>query len=84
MGTSVGELLAFSIADYILCYFVTTSTINAMSIGDQIYNLCWYQLPRNDQYIVETIIRRAQKTIELKGLGVFVCSLMTYLKVSKS
>lgn len=58
--------------------------INTTSIGDKIYDLFWYQLPRDDQYFVETIIRRAQKPIELKGMGVFVCSLTTYLKVKIS
>lgn len=53
-----------------------------MSIGDIVYGLSWYQLSRNDQYIVKTIIRRAQKPIALKGLGVFVCSLNTFLNVT--
>lgn len=55
---------------------------NELSIGDIAYDLSWYQMPRDNQYIVETILRRSQKPIELKGLGVFVCSLTTFLKVN--
>lgn len=52
-----------------------------MSIGNIVYGLHWYQLPSNEQYIVETIIRRSQVPIAIKGMGVIVCSLETYLKV---
>lgn len=52
-----------------------------MSIGDQMYDLQWYQLSRNEQFIVRMLIERSQKPLELKGLGFFVCSLQTYLLV---
>lgn len=45
------------------------------------YNLLWYHLAHPEQFIVQTIIRRSQDPFELKGLGVFVCSLETYLTV---
>lgn len=53
-----------------------------MSVGDITYGLSWYQLPHDEQFIVQTIIQRSQKPFELKGLGVFVCSLDTYVKVT--
>lgn len=55
--------------------------INVMTIGDHIYELHWYQLSRNEQFVVQMIIARSQKPFELKGLGVFECSLETFLKV---
>lgn len=55
---------------------------NIMSVGDVVYGLFWYTLPLNEQFIVETIIRRSHKTYEVKGLGMFVCSLETYMKVN--
>lgn len=54
-----------------------------MSIGDRMFDLHWYQLRRSEQFIVQIMIQRAQRPFELKGLGVFVCSLETYLKVNE-
>lgn len=66
-----------------LCYFTTSATINAMLVGDRIYELNWYEKSRNEQFMVQVMIQRAQKPFDLKGLGVFVCSLETYLKVKQ-
>lgn len=66
-----------------LCYFTTSATINAMLVGDRIYELNWYEISRNEQFMVRVMIQRAQKPFDLKGLGVFVCSLETYLKVKQ-
>lgn len=55
-----------------------------MSVGDIIYDLYWYLLPSNGQVIVQTIIQRSQVPFELKGMGVFVCSLETYITVINS
>lgn len=52
-----------------------------MHIGDLTYGISWYQLPRDEQFVVQSIIQRSQKLFELKGLGVIVCSLETYLRV---
>lgn len=52
-----------------------------MSIGNQIYNLHWYQLPRSEQFIVQLMIQRANRPFTVKGLDVFVCSLEVFLKV---
>lgn len=60
---------------------MTTSTINAMLIGDRIYDLHWYQLSRNEQFIAQMPICRSQKPFQLRGLGVFPCSLETYMRV---
>lgn len=65
-----------------LSYFLTTSTINAMSIGYRVYDLQWYQLPRAEQFIVQMLLHRSQVPFELKGLGIFVCSLEKYLMVT--
>lgn len=79
----IGGVVFLSMINYSLCYFVTTSAINAISISDRVYDLRWYQLSRTEQYFVQMIIQRAQKPFELKGLGVFVCSLQTFLKVNQ-
>lgn len=77
----IGGVVFLSMINYSLCYFVTTSAINATSIADRIYDLQWYQLSSTEQFFVQMVIRRAQKPFELKGLGVFVCSLQIFLKV---
>lgn len=66
---SVGVLLFFSIVNYMACYLITTLTIDAMSVGDILYGITWYNMPRYDQYIVQTIIRRSQDAVELKRFG---------------
>lgn len=71
----------FMIADYMLCYFVSKSTVDVTLAADFIYDLTWYQLPRKQQFIVQMITMRAQIPYNLKGLGVFICSLEAYLKV---
>lgn len=77
----LSSLSFFVLNNYMLCYLITTLTIDAMSVGDRIYELNWFQLSRREQFIVYIIIRRSQDAFELKGLGVFVCSLETYAKV---
>lgn len=42
----------------------------------------WYRMSRNEQVVVEMIIARSQKMVQLKGLSVFDCSLNMYAKVS--
>lgn len=84
LETGISELIFLSIINYVLCYIVTISSSNTMSIGYLIYGLYWYQLPRGEQFIVQMIIQRTQKPFELKGLGVVACSLETYMTVKAS
>lgn len=79
--TFLSGLFAVLTWNYLLSYFLTTLTLNAMSIGYCVYGLHWYQMSCNEQIMVQMIIRRSQKPFELKGLGLFACSLETYLKV---
>lgn len=53
-----------------------------MSIGDLTYCLSWYQLTSKEKLVIQMIIGRSQKPFQLKGLGVFACSLETYLTVN--
>ena len=55
--------------------------LDAISIDSIIYHSLWYEMPRVEQVYVELIMQRSQKPFEIKGLGVFVCSLETYLRV---
>lgn len=80
--TYMGGLTFLSILNFLLCFFVTTATINAMQIGDEIFDLNWYKLPCNEQLFILLVLQRAQKPLELRGLGFFTCSLATFLKVS--
>lgn len=52
-----------------------------MALCDVIYDLHWFQLSRGEQFVVQTIIQRSQQQFELRGLGILMCSLDTYLKV---
>lgn len=79
--TYICEIGFFSMWNFMLSYFITTSMINAMLIGDAIYDLHWYQLSHSEQFIVQMLVQRSQTPFQLKGLGIFNCSLETYLKV---
>lgn len=83
MAINANEVMYYAIENYLMCYFITSITVKTVSIGDIAYNSPWYQMTRNEQVFVEMIIRRSQRPYELKGLGVFVCSLETYLRVSQ-
>lgn len=79
---SIASELEFHVVNnFLLCFFITTITTNTLVIGSIIYDLSWYCLPNGEQNFVRIIMRRSQKIIQIKGLGVFVCSLETFLKV---
>lgn len=79
---SIVSELEFHLAyNYALCYFVTTITTGGQMIGDIVFDLDWYQLPSAGQQFSRMVMHRSQKVIKIKGLGVFVCSLETFLKV---
>lgn len=77
----INELIYILSINFILSYFITTLTTNGHLIGDIAYDSLWYQLPHDEQFIVQMIIRRAQTPFTLIGLGVFTCSLETFLRV---
>lgn len=78
---SLDQFVFFSVQNFLLCFFITTITIVVVSIGDVAYDSHWYQMNKNDAYIIQMIIARSQKAFGLRALGVFVCSLETYAKV---
>lgn len=77
----LAALIAFSTINYTACFFTSSTTSNMMSMCELVYDLNWFQLSRHEQFIVQTIIQRSQRQFELKGLGILICSLETYLKV---
>lgn len=83
MFNNIDELCYYAIDNYVLCYYITMIMINAVAVSDTAYESQWYRMTRADQVIVEMIIRRAQRPYEIKGLGVFVCSLETYIRVNQ-
>lgn len=81
MGQLLSEITYHTINNYLLCFFVTTATTNALSIADIAYEMSWYQASQYENYVIQMVIMRSQEPFELTGLGVFVCSLGTFLKV---
>lgn len=57
---------------------LTTSTCN---IADIAYDAPWYYMQKNEKFMVQMMIIRAQKSFEVKGMGIFDCSLAAYSKV---
>lgn len=78
----INELLYLLVNNFVLCYFVNTLTQNAIEIGHIAYSAVWYQFPKHEQYFIKMISYRAQVPFEIKGLGVFACSLDTYVAVA--
>lgn len=78
---NVAKLIWYAIYNFTLCYYVTAITVDVDSVGDFAYNSPWYQMPRTERRIVQMVICRSQQPCEIKGLGVFVCSMETYLTV---
>lgn len=79
---SISSELEFHVVNnFLLCFYITTITTNISMIGSITYDLSWYYLPNGEQDFVRMIIHRSQKIMQIKGLGVFVCSLETFLKV---
>lgn len=81
ISMNVNELFYYGGENFVLCYFISTIAAETASIANVAYNALWYQMRREEQIIVEMTIRRSQKPCAIKGLGVFVCSLETYLMV---
>lgn len=81
LSLNVNEVIYLCFENYVVCYIISSLTINTASIGDIAYSSQWYQMPRTERICVQMIIRRSQRACEIKGLGVFVCSLGTYLTV---
>lgn len=54
-----------------------------MEIGDVVYNLLWYEkhFQATERSFVLMVIYRSQQAIQIKGLGLFSCSLETFLAV---
>lgn len=81
LAFNMNQLILLLFQGYVLCYFIGTITMYAASISEIIYSLYWFEMPQKERYIVGFVIRRAQKPVALRGLGLFACSLETYWKV---
>lgn len=64
-------------------YFYLSERITAdlLEIGDIFYDSLWYRLPAKQQRLLVLPIERAQRVFRLNGLGLFDCSLATFLTV---
>lgn len=47
-------------------------------IGDIAYNAQWYYMKKSEQFMIQMMIIRAQKPFEMKGMGIFDCSLAAF------
>lgn len=76
------ELPYFTLVVYVLCYFATTLPLRIQSISDVVYGLPWHRMPISEQKLVQAIIQRTQRDFQFRALGVLICSLESFLKVS--
>lgn len=67
--------------NFLICYFMTKLQTRAMEIGDLAYDLAWYRMPRAEQRCILIAIHRSQQSVEIRGMGWFVCSLEAFLTV---
>lgn len=79
----INELVYILGINFILSYFVTALTTSAHHVGNIVYDSLWYEMPKQEQFMVQMVMRHAQRPFELRGMGVFVCSLQTFLTVNE-
>lgn len=71
-------ILGLTFAYYFLADWITS---DLLMIGDVFYNSRWYRLPPKQQKLLIFPIRRAQRVLRLKSLGIVDCSLPVFASV---
>lgn len=83
-GVIAFDLLCFIcslIWPFLFCYFANTTFEQMLSIGDDAYNLNWYDCPTDVQkYIILTVLR-AHEMKPFDGLGLISCTLEIFGRV---
>lgn len=69
------------IPTFFYCKLSENITADLGGIDIILYGFVWYQLPLNQQKLFLWPIQRAQREVRLTGLGIFDCSLPTFLWV---
>lgn len=67
---------------FMYCKLSENITCDLYAIGDIFYESAWYRLTVKQQQMFVLPVQRAQSKFRLTGLGIFECSLETYLTVS--
>lgn len=80
--TNVTALLNHTAMVYILCFYAEKYTTQSFQMTHSVYSkLLWYNLPFHQQKIMILNLCRSQKPVRLDGLGIFIASMETFLKV---
>lgn len=70
------------IPTFIYCDLSERITSDLHEMANTFYSLAWYELPFMQQKCILLSIQRAQRGVDLTGLGIITCSLATFLSVS--
>lgn len=68
---------------FLICYFATMATNCMASIGNNAYDLNWYNLPTKLQKFIILIILRFKQPPHFTGLNLIQCKLENFGKVIK-
>lgn len=72
---SIVNLVFGVVITSVYCYLSERITTALLEIGDNFYDMPWYQLPTKQQKLLALPIQRAQRELRLTGFGLFDCSL---------
>lgn len=67
---------------YLCCRYASFTVDRISSLGEDVYDLNWYEYPIELRKYFVMIIARSQTPIEFTGLGLIYCNLNRFGKVS--
>lgn len=74
-------IITISLPTALHCKLSEQATCDMADIGDAFSQCAWYNLPAKQQKMFILPILRAQRNYRMMGLGMFECSLATFLSV---
>lgn len=82
VSVPLNSMLTQIIYIYFFCRYADNATHRSLKVTDIVYTSNWYQFPIEYQRFIQIWIQRSQKTYIFDGLGLFACSLPTFMAVS--
>lgn len=66
---------------FLLCYYATLACFSIAEIGDVVYSLDWYRLPKQLKKCQMLIIGRSQRSVYFMGYKMVRCTLESFMTV---
>lgn len=79
--SSIYEIIVSVTPTFAYCFLSDKVTSRLLEVDDAFYDCAWYDLAVDEQKLLISIIRRAQREICFDGFGIIQCTLQTFLSV---